>query len=435
MTYEQALGFIHGIPRFPEKPGLRRIKNLLGRIGNPQDKLSFIHVAGTNGKGSTCTMLSNIMQDAGYKTGLYISPFVLEFGERIQINGRMIPREILAEITAEIRGHWLEMDREGEAPSEFEVVMAIALLYFLRESCDIVVLEVGMGGRFDSTNAIAGSLVSVITGIGMDHMEYLGDTIGKIAMEKCGILKPGGVCVSSPGQNPQALAVIREQAAAMGNPLFIPGEAEVLSMGITGSRIRYSGLELEIPLAGPHQIENAQTAIEACRAMGMTSYDVKDTHIISGIARTSFPCRMERFGPDSNYPLVIIDGAHNEPGAKVLGEALKLLNGVDIHAAAGVGPEKDAQSIFAAVLPHCKSAALGAAGFKASPPEKLLPIARKYCADVTAVPGSGEAFAAALARCKPGDVLLVFGSLFFASEVRQIVTAETDAPRSRRAAR
>jgi dihydrofolate synthase/folylpolyglutamate synthase len=256
----------------------------------------------------------------------------------------------------------------------------------------------------------------------MDHMEYLGDTIGKIAMEKCGILKPGGICVTSPNQHPDALAVIREQAAAMRTPLFIPGKADVLSMDITGSRIRYSGLELHIPLVGPHQIENALAVTETCRAIQMTSYNVLDAHIIEGISRTSFPCRMERFGETPKYPpLVIIDGAHNEPGAKALAEALKLLAGRNIRAVAGVGPDKDAENIFAAVLPHCKSVVLGAAGFKASPPESLLPIAQQYCADVTVSSGSAAAFAAGLARCEPDDVLLVFGSLFFASEIRKII--------------
>ena len=420
MTYEQALEFIHGIPRFGKKPGLRRIKNLLSRMGNPQDKLSFIHVAGTNGKGSTCAMLSSILREAGYRTGLYISPFVIEFRERMQINGEMIPKDELCEITREVQKHWFAMRDEGEPPSEFEVVVSIAFEYFRRQKCDIVVLEVGMGGRLDSTNVISASLISVITSIGLDHMEHLGDTIDKIAMEKCGILKGGGVCVSAPEQTPIAMDVIRRRCEEENNPLFVPNEAQILSEGIEGSRIRYRDLEYFIPLTGPHQIKNALTVIEICKALELTSFSVSDELVINGIAKTTFPCRMERFGEN---PLIIIDGAHNTPGAQALADALAHLSGRRIHALMGISPDKDSEGIMSAVLPLCESVIISAArGAKASAPEALEGTARKYNADVSCDPYSESALRQALSRCLGSDVLLVFGSLYFAGEIRGQIT-------------
>jgi dihydrofolate synthase/folylpolyglutamate synthase len=419
MTYDDALSFIHGIPRFGKKPGLKRIQELLRRVGEPQEKLRFVHVAGTNGKGSTCTMLSNVLQAAGYRTGLYISPFVLEFPERMQLNGRMIPKGELAELTELVRGHWLRMEAEGMPPNEFEVIIAIAFLFFARHACDIVVLEVGMGGRFDSTNVISTPLCSVITSIGMDHMQHLGDTVEAITMEKCGIIKPGGVTVASPGQPPEALAVIMERCAEAGNSLLQPQSAEILSMGLEGSRIRYRGMELYIPLMGRHQIDNALTVVEACLALQSSPCPVTWQAIISGIGGTSFPCRLERFG---GQPLILIDGAHNEPGARVLGEALRLLEGRRIHAVAGVSADKDADAIFSLVLPHCGDVIVTAAAtiFKAADPHTLLPAARRYCGDVTLTASSTEALRAAYAKCGPEEVLLVFGSLYFASELRPL---------------
>ena len=419
MTYEQSLDFIHGIPRFGKKPGLERVRELLQRMGNPQDSLSFIHVAGTNGKGSTCAMLSFILREAGYRTGLYISPFVIDFRERIQIDGQMIPKDTLAEIATEVRSHWLIMQDEGEPPSEFEVVVAIAFEYFKRQKCDIIVLEVGMGGRLDSTNVISASLVSVITSIGLDHMEYLGNTIDKIAAEKCGILKRGGVCVSAPEQEPLAMDVIRRRCAEAENPLFVPDEAEVLSMGIEGSRMRYRDMEIHVPLTGPHQIKNALTAVEVCKALELTSYNVRDTHIINGIAKTSFPCRMERFG---GRPLIVIDGAHNEPGARALAEALGFIRGRRIHAVMGISPDKDARSIMKLVLPLCSSVVISAAqGVKASSPEELEAVAKKYSENITCISNSEEALRLGLSKCVGDDILLVFGSLYFASEARAVV--------------
>ena len=426
MTYEQALGFIHGIPRFGKKPGLKRIENLLERLGNPQKQLRFVHVAGTNGKGSTCTTLSYILREAGYKTGLYISPFVIDFRERMQINNEMIPQDTLALLADEVHAHWLEMEAEGLPPSEFEVVVSMALLYFARQSCDIVVLEVGMGGRFDSTNVIDAPLVAAITSIGLDHMHYLGDTLAAIAGEKCGIIKPGCIVVTSPNQHPEALAVIMENCAAGGNELIIPNSVELLSESISGSRICYGGEEYFVPLAGRHQVENALTVLELCRALGKKGIVLTCEQIRDGMAKTKFPSRLEQFG---SRPLILMDGAHNEPGARALAAALPLLEGRDIHAIVSMSADKDAGGSLGLVLPFCKSVIVSAAqsNFKAAEAEALLPLAQKYCNNVTITEDSGEAFARGLARCKPDDVLLIFGSLYLTSELRPMAIAASEA--------
>ena len=419
MTYEEALSFIHGIPRFGKKPGLKRIVNLLERLGNPQKQLRFIHVAGTNGKGSTCTMLSYILHEAGYRTGLYISPFVIDFRERMQINNEMIPQDELAVLTKEVYTHWHAMEDEGLPPSEFEVVVSIALLYFARQKCDIVVLEVGMGGRFDSTNVIDVPLACAITSIGLDHMQYLGNTLEAIAAEKCGIIKPGSVAVTAPNQDVGALAVIMKHCAETGNDLLIPNSAEIISESIEGSRIFYGNKEYFVPLAGRHQVDNALIVLELCRAIGDRGITLTYDQIRGGMAKTTFPSRLERFGQS---PLILMDGAHNEPGAKALAVAMPLLAGRNIHAIISMSADKDAASSLGLVLPYCKSVIVSAAqsNFKAAEAKNLLPFAKEYCSDITLEEQSDKAFAKGLARCQKNDVLLIFGSLYLTSELRPL---------------
>ena len=212
LTYDEALRFIHSRDCFGSNLGLLRIEKLTQALGNPQKGLKYIHVGGTNGKGSTCTMLSEIMISQGYRTGLFTSPYVVDFCERMQIDGEMISHEELAALTEKVKPVVEELDVQGICATEFEVVTAIAFLYFARNNCDIVILEVGLGGKLDSTNVIDRPLASVITSISLDHTEILGDTVGKIAQEKCGIIKQGAVTVAYPQMDAQALEVIEKTA-------------------------------------------------------------------------------------------------------------------------------------------------------------------------------------------------------------------------------
>lgn len=420
MDLQETLAFIHGIPRMSKKLGLANVQELLERMGSPHKRLRFVHVAGTNGKGSTCAMLANILRAAGYRTGLYISPYVLEFRERIQVDGEMISPEALARYATLARAHWKCMRELGRAPSEFELVVAIAMEYFLCRACDVVVLEAGMGGRLDATNVIDTPLCSVITSIGLDHMEYLGDTVEKIAAEKAGIIKPGGVTVCYPEQDPSALAVVMARCAEMENRLFIPNMAavEVLSESIEGSRFRWDGCEHFIAMAGRHQILNALTALEAVKAINLSGFGIRQEHIAAGLAQTRFPARLEVL---SREPLILLDGAHNLDGARALRKALELVR-APMHALVGMLADKDVDGALAAILPQCKSVIVSQPDNpRAMPAAALAEKARAYCADVRAEPDLRRAAQVLLAKCGGGDAALACGSLYLASDVRPVL--------------
>jgi dihydrofolate synthase/folylpolyglutamate synthase len=419
MNYQEALAFIHSIERFGSKPGLSRVKLLLERLGNPQKKLRFIHVAGTKGKGSTSVMLSHILKQAGYKTGLYISPFVLDFRERIQINNEMIPEEALAEAASRVRPHWEALDSIGETPTEFEVVVAAALDWLARENCELVVLEVGMGGRLDATNAIDTPLCAIITSLGLDHMEYLGNSVEKIANEKCGIIKPGGITVSATNQPRKAAEVIANTCFERGSRLVMCGEPEILSAEITGSEIRYKGLKLFVRLGGAHQAANAANAIEAALVLRNAGLAISDADIVKGIGATAFPARLEVL---SREPLVLLDGAHNPMSAEALAEALKPLMGRNIHAICGIMADKDISGVLGPVLPLCKSLiAVKPSNPRAMPAEKLAALAGEYLQDATAAESMEQAVRLSLEKAKDGGAVLIFGSLYLAAEIRPVV--------------
>ncbi|MDR2909197.1 MAG: bifunctional folylpolyglutamate synthase/dihydrofolate synthase [Oscillospiraceae bacterium] len=416
MTFEQSVNFIHGIARFGSKPGLRRIRRLLELLGNPQRELAFIHVAGTNGKGSTCAMLEAALREGGYKTGLYISPYVTDFRERIQLSGSMISQEDFAECASKIKPLWDELDSAGDPPSEFETLLGVAFEYYRTKKPDVMVLGVGRGGRWDATNVIDTPAVSVITSLSLDHTEYLGETIGEIAFEKCGIIKPGGITVVSPGQDPEALAVIRGRCEEEGSLLRVCGEAEVLSMDFWGTRMSYGGLSVLLPLRGMHQVRNASAVLEALSAVS-GRFPLSAKAIADGIAGVKFPARLEVI---SKEPLIILDGAHNPDGARVLGEALELISGKKIHAVMGMLGYKDVSRALAEILPRCHS--LVAVPVKSNPngmaPEELARLGKAFIADASSAPSAEEGVRLALSRCEPGDAVLVCGSLYLAGEIR-----------------
>ncbi|GHU80867.1 bifunctional folylpolyglutamate synthase/dihydrofolate synthase [Clostridia bacterium] len=422
MTYSEALGFIHGIPRFGPKPGLTRARKLLERLGNPQDKLRYIHVAGTNGKGSVSTMLSYILTHAGYKTGLYISPFVIDFRERIQINNQMISEDDLTGLVEYGKPFWDALHAAGEGPSELEFVVALMFEHFSRQKCDIVVLEVGLGGRFDSTNVIASALVSVINSISLDHTKYLGDTIAQIAFEKCGIIKPGGVTVAYPKLHPDALEVVMRRCAEEDNRLFMPMNAEIIRMDESGSDIVYGDMAVHIPLAGEHQIYNTMTVLEVIHALELTSVGVSREDMTEGIAATKFAGRFERFG---GKPLIIMDGAHNPEKLRALAKSLEMLDGKKIHAVVAMMADKDVDGSLAELLPYCRDVTVTGLAFsaRAMPVDEIAAIAKKYCSDVFRAETPETALDNALSRCGEDDAVLICGSLYLVSELRPVVMA------------
>ena len=282
MTYEQTINFIYNIPPSQERQ-VGRMRTFLEKLGNPDRRLKFVHVAGTNGKGSTCAMLGYILKQAGYTVGTNLSPHVVDFRERFQVNNELISKEDLMRISDKVLFVFNQMKAEGNPPNYFEYVLAIAIEYFVEQKCDIVLLEVGLGGRSDATNVIDAPLVSVITSISVDHIDRLGSSIAGIAKEKAGIIKKGSVTVSYPKQDPEALAELMYACAQQENRLIIPHNCEILDMGIFSSEIIYNGIELRVPFAGIHQIYNALMVIEVCEALKKTyGYKILDQDTSNG---------------------------------------------------------------------------------------------------------------------------------------------------------
>ena len=293
--------------------GLERITELLDRLGNPQNRLRFVHVAGTNGKGSTCAFVSSILQQAGYRVGLFTSPYIDHFEERIRVDGLEISHDDLVSVTLCVREAAEAMDSH---PTEFELMTAVAFEHFARSECDIVVCEVGLGGRLDSTNVITSVDVCAFAPISFDHCAMLGSTLTQIASEKAGILKKGAIAVSAP-QEPEVREVLDARAAELGVPL-----RSVDASQISGENERFSfdGLSgLSVPLQGSYQLVNASLAVLACRALTEKGWKVDDDAIRSGLEVASWPGRFEFLGHD---PDAIIDGAHNIHAVRALAREL-----------------------------------------------------------------------------------------------------------------
>lgn len=313
-----ALDWLQSLPRLSGEPGLDRMKALLAALGDPQKRGRYVHIAGTNGKGSVAAFTANILQKAGFKTGLTISPYVLDFRERFQIDGQMIPPETLERLAAKVRA---AAETLVETPVQFEAVTALALCWFDEEHCDVAVLETGLGGRFDATNAVENTLVAAITRIDLDHTELLGDTVEKIAAEKAGIVKPGCIAVTYPVQEKEALQAIAAACIREKADLVAP-EAEDIHLrrgGLFENRMEYGGYEVNLTLPGAHQACNAAMAIEIALALWRQGLDIPDEAILEGLEATRFPARIEVL---RSQPLVLLDGSHNPAGAAALAATL-----------------------------------------------------------------------------------------------------------------
>lgn len=420
MNYEQALEYIHSHKRFGSKLGLERIGEMMRLLGNPQEKLRVVHVAGTNGKGSTAMMIAAILRAAGYRVGLTISPFVVDFCERIQIDGAMFTHDELAEEITRIQPF---ADQVAEL-TEFELITAAAYDSFCRQNCEIVVAEVGLGGRFDATNVIRQPLVSVITSIGLDHTQILGDTIEQIAFEKCGIIKPGVPVVTSPAQDIDALAVLLEQCALKGCTLSQPtlNAAERVHMGLDGTDFTYRDVRLHVPLLGRYQISNALTALKAAELAieQCTDQPLSMRAVKAGLASVRFPARMEIV---CRNPLTILDGAHNPQGAKALAESLSLLAGRPITAVMGVLADKDSTAALKELAPHFRRLiCVTPENPRALDGHELAARADGFGLTASAAHTVQEAWelASAVAASEHGAVVIC-GSLYLAGQMRNVI--------------
>ena len=320
MTEQQAINAIHALPRMAKGgASLTRMQALLDQLGNPEKELKCIHIAGTNGKGTLAAMTSSILTHAGYKTGMTISPYVLNFRERFQIDGKMIPPRTLASLTARVLDAADAVEAQGgEGPVEFEAVTAIAFLWFAREKCDFVVLETGLGGRYDATNVIPSPLVAAITRIGLDHTEILGETLPEIAAEKAGIIKEGCAVVCYPEQPEEAMGPLFNAAAEAHTSIITPDleDLQFLKCRPLENYIDYGGYRVKLPFPGKHQANHAAMAVEIALTLWREyGYEIPDDAIEAGLREASMPARIEVL---RRHPLLLLDGCHNPDGTVAL---------------------------------------------------------------------------------------------------------------------
>jgi len=430
MNYAEALAWIHSLYRFGINPGLERIKALLERLGDPQKRLRCVHIAGTNGKGSTAAFLASMLENEGKRVALYTSPYLEAFTNRMAINGADISRERLAALTTEVR---LQVEAVAGTdlgqPTEFEVVTALAFKYFAEEQPDWVVVEVGLGGRLDATNVIE-PVVCAITNIALEHTQILGETIEEIAYEKAGIIKPATAIVTA-AENVQALSVFRRIARERGARLYeMDGELRCKPVGATldGQIFDYQSpwrelKGLRIAMLGQHQVRNAALAL-AVRELLPEPF--VEAAVRRGLAATCWPGRLEVF---SRNPLVLVDGAHNPDGIRALCRALPgILGGKKLRLVVGILGDKAVGEILAEIVP------LASAGLivtkpdnpRAADPILVAEFARRFALPgvsvsvaetVTAAVGKG------LTNLKADEALCVAGSLYTISEARETLKA------------
>jgi len=419
MTYEETLTYIHSICWKWTKPGLERTQAMLAKVGDPQNTLKFIHIAGTNGKGSTAAMLSSILEEAGYKVGLYTSPYINRFNERMQIDHQQIPDDELVEITEMVRPY---ADAMADPPTEFELITVIAMLYFARNNCDIVVLEVGMGGELDSTNVIRTPEVAVLTAMGMDHINELGPTMADVARAKAGIIKAGGSVVSY-GGNAEADPVFLRRAEEMGCVFRQVDAAAVLpgEFSLEGQRFSYKNWQdLRIPLVGEYQTRNASLVLETVEALRERGWQIGGEHVRRGMEATRWPARFEVLRRD---PVFILDGGHNPHGINGTAESLKrLFPGRKFTFVTGVMADKDVESILGLIVP------LASRFFAVCPDNPRAMKADVLAARISALGVEAAACASvaegverAMAAEGPGGVVVALGSLYMSGDIRECV--------------
>lgn len=414
IEYQQILEKIASVAKFPKKPGLTRIKKLLDLMGNPQNNLKFVHVAGTNGKGTTCSYISSVLKESEYKTGLFTSPYVIDFTERFQINGEMISKKELINHAKYVFSFVNQLDEI----TEFEFITAVALNWFCKEKCDIVVLEVGLGGRFDATNIIENPLVSVITSISLDHTKILGDTVELIAAEKAGIIKQNSnvVCYSKQKDSVKQIikATCHEKNASL---TFSKDSAKIISETLDGSVFETENLQIKIPFCGEHQIYNALTAFEALKILRNSGFNISKQNLLNGFEKASIVARMEIL---SHNPLVILDGSHNSGGGFALQKLIhKHIQNTEICGIIGMVEDKDYRDYLALVAPCFKSIiCLEPNSPRALKADKLSEFARLYCKDVSIAQNSLQAVEMAFDSKK---TVVACGSLYLASQLRELI--------------
>ena len=416
MNLNEALSYIHAQYRKGSKPGLHRISELLHKLGDPQKQLKFIHIAGTNGKGSTASMTASILTKAGYRTALFTSPYIYRFHERLQIDGVQAEDQDVVDLVELVRSHSETME---DRPTEFEFVTAMAMVYFARKHCELVVLEVGMGGALDATNVVDNTEVAVITNIGLDHTDALGDSVEKIAAAKAGIIKPGcQVVVYRGAKSVEAVyeTVCKEQNATLRRADFesIRSKSHDLS-GQTfdcGSRT-----DLYIPLLGSHQLYNTAVVLGIIDALKGLGYSIREEHIRDGLRDVSWPGRFDIVGKD---PLFIIDGGHNPQCIDALVKNIDdYLTGRRVIALTGVLADKDYGDMFRPVMEKVEQfVCITPDNPRRLPAAELAEHLRRAGATAVACDTVSDGVATAKSLAGVDGVVLCFGSLYSIGDIK-----------------
>lgn len=424
MSYLTTLEYIHSVKWQGSKPGLSRTRTLLAALGNPERMLKFVHIAGTNGKGSTAACIAACLQAAGYCVGLYTSPFINRFNERIQVNGVSISDDDLELLVDHIRP---AADGMADSPTEFELITALAFLYFTQQHCDIVVLEVGLGGELDSTNVIGPPEAAVITALGPDHMAVLGNTMAAIAQAKAGIIKESCPVISYGGV-PEADAVIAatcQQKHATLHPVDFT-QLTLLPGTLSESRFCFDDLnDLTIPLIGSYQPKNAAVAITTLRVLAAAGWSISDDAIRTGLASVQWPGRFELLRAT---PPFLLDGSHNPPGMAATAQSLRdRFPGTTFTFLISVMADKDVAGILTPILPLAKQFVAVRANLpRAMTAEALADEIRSLGGMVETAPTIPDGVALALALAGRNGAICALGTLYFSADVRQALSQQLD---------
>jgi dihydrofolate synthase / folylpolyglutamate synthase len=427
MDYEAAMDYINSSIKFGSNYGLSRTEKILELLGNPHKKLKCIHVAGTNGKGSTTAMISGILINAGYKVGMYTSPYLEEFEERIQINGHNIEKEKLSSILTEVSIAVSQVISLGyDHPTEFEIITCTAFLYFCKENVEVAVIEVGLGGRLDSTNVIV-PIISVITSISYDHMQILGDTLEKIAFEKAGIIKPGIPVVLYP-QEEESLNVFEKVSRNRGSRLIKVEKDCVDFIGIYdfNQRLRIQTsrefYDIELSLLGEHQKLNCATAIYTIEELQNIKFNITKDNIKNALKNIKWPGRLEIFNSERK-PLVVIDGAHNIDGIKKLEESIiKYFKYCKIILILGILADKQVEEMIKTIVPlAAKVITVTPHSDRAQLCHELKTVVEQVQPNCEAIEDYELAFKKGISYCSDDDILLISGSLYMVGDMRKII--------------
>lgn len=417
MTGQEAIAYIHSHQWERRAPGLERIRTLLRALGDPQRGQKFVHVAGTNGKGSTCACIAAVLRSAGYRVGLNTSPYLVTFHERIRVDGEMISDGELASLAEEIRP---AAEAMAEHPTEFELITAAAMLYFRRKGCDISVLEVGLGGALDASNVIDAPEVAVITAMGMDHVALLGPTQADVAAAKAGIIKPGGDVVSY-GGCPEADAIFRrvcgERGARLREVDF--SRLEQVSLDLEGAVFDFVPCRgLHLPLAGTHQVKNAAAALTALEILREKGWSVQEDAFRRGLAAVRWPGRLEMLGRN---PVFLLDGAHNAHGITAVAESLRtLLPGWKITFLLGMLADKDVERVPALLAPLAERVfTVRPDSPRAMEASELAALMERQGVPAAACGSAAEGVRAAAEAAGPRGAVCALGSLYLSGGIRR----------------